>query len=71
MAIGTACLACRTIRRFLLSFALGVVVAWQINGAPPLGLEGETWRGITMVVAVFAMVTVVARMRQIRRHWPR
>jgi hypothetical protein len=71
MALDSVCTRCRTIRRFLMAFALGVAVAWQINGAPPLGLEGETWRGITMVIVIFAVVTVVARMHQIRRQFQR
>lgn len=71
MDTAPVCTRCRTIRRFLLSFALGVAVAWQINGAPPLGLAGETWRGITMVVMIFALVTVFARMRQIRQQFQR
>jgi hypothetical protein len=71
MALDTGCIRCRTIRRFLLAFALGVAVAWQINGAPPLGLQENTWRGIIMVIMVFAGMTVFARMRQIRRHFQR
>jgi hypothetical protein len=71
MILATTCARCRTIRRFLLAFALGVAVAWQINGAPPLGLEDDTWRGVTFVILIFAVMTVFARMHQIRKQFQR
>ena len=61
------CLSCRMIRRFLLSFGVGGVLAWQITGANPFHPgSGVPMDGLLIVAVMFAFLSVFLRMREMR-----
>ncbi|MEY4872232.1 MAG: hypothetical protein RLZZ563_1562 [Pseudomonadota bacterium] len=67
-----SCLTCRMIRRFLMAFAIGGMLTWQLTGTLPSdpGAMG-VWQPVAMVAAIFAIAVVLMRMRQIRQTWHR
>jgi hypothetical protein len=67
----TGCPWCRAIRRILMTVAIGGTMGWLLTGVPPLGVGGDTWRGLTLVLTLFMLATVFARMHQLRRRWRR
>ena len=40
-----SCLTCRMIRRFLMAFAIGGMLTWQLTGTLPSGVSTTGWRG--------------------------
>lgn len=67
-----SCLTCRMIRRFLLAFAAGVVLAWCMTGTLPFQTaDGETMQGLMLVAVIFAALSVVMRMRDMRARFRR
>ena len=68
----TSCLTCRMIRRFLLSFGVGGVLAWQITGANPFQPgSGVPMNGLLIVAMIFAFLSVFMRMREMRARFRR
>ncbi|OYU17555.1 MAG: hypothetical protein CFE34_15150 [Rhodobacteraceae bacterium PARR1] len=66
------CLTCRMIRRFLLAFLLGGVLAWQITGANPFHPgSGVPMDGLLIVAVIFAFLSVFMRMREMRARFRR
>lgn len=69
---GTSCMTCRAVRRSLLAFALGGVVAWQASGYMPLQAANEhVMSGLMAVVMIFAFLNVFMRMREMRARFRR
>lgn len=61
------CLTCRMIRRFLLAFGFGGVLAWQLTGANPFHPgNGVPMDGLLVVAVIFAFLSVFMRMREMR-----
>lgn len=69
-AIG--CTTCRSIRRFLLAFALGGYLCWEWTGSLPFeGQNAEVFRILLIIVAAFYAVGIGLRVRQMRQTWRR
>lgn len=67
-----SCATCRLIRRFVLAFGMGVFLAWQMTGTLPLQTsEAGPIKGLMMVAVLFFVLSVMMRMRQMRRRWRR
>lgn len=67
-----ACTTCRLIRRFLMAFALGGFVAWQVTGELPFHADQAILlKGMLLVVIAFSMVNLMIRLRQMRARWRR
>jgi hypothetical protein len=65
--LGTSCATCRALRRSLLAFALGGLVAWQASGHMPVQAgNGPVMSGLMAVVVIFAFLNVFLRMREMR-----
>ena len=63
----SACPTCRALRRVLLAFVLGGVVAWQATGNLQFqGVNDNVMSGLMFVVVIFAFLNVFMRMRQMR-----
>lgn len=63
----SSCPTCRALRRVLLAFVLGGVVAWQATGNIPLqGVNDNVMSGLMFVVVIFAFLNVFIRTRQMR-----
>lgn len=71
MSLFSGCPRCLALRRFVLGLALGGTVVWQVTGAPPMGLGGETWRGLVVAALLFMLAVIGARLHQMRRRWRR
>lgn len=66
------CTTCRIIRRFLLAFAVGGGLAWQMTGSHPFqAAAGEAWQGIMWVAVLFSGLSIFIRMRHMRGRWRR
>lgn len=71
-----SCLTCRVVRRFLLSFGIGGLLAWQVTGANPFQQAGQAGGGMVMdglmaVAVMFAFLSVFMRMREMRARFRR
>ena len=67
-----SCASCRSIRRFVLAFGMGVFMVWQMTGTLPFQTgEGGPLQGLLMVAVLFFVLSVMMRMRQMRRRWRR
>lgn len=68
----SACATCRAVRRSLLAFALGGVVAWQAAGNLQFqGVNDHVLSGLMLVVVIFAFLNVFLRMREMRARFRR
>ena len=67
-----SCLTCRVVRRFLLSFGIGGVLAWQVTGANPFHPgNAVVMDGLMAVAVMFAFLSVFMRMREMRARFRR
>jgi hypothetical protein len=63
----SSCPTCRALRRVLLAFALGGVVAWQVTGNVQFQtVNDNVLSGLMAVVVIFAFLNVFMRMREMR-----
>ena len=61
------CLTCRMIRRFLLAFSTGAVLAWFMTGTVPFQTQDAgMMQGLMLVAVFFSLMSVLLRMRDMR-----
>lgn len=67
-----SCTTCRVLRRTLVAFVLGGLLAWQLSGTLPGDPAGTPiWQGLMVVVIAFGFLNVFLRMRQLRARFRR
>ncbi len=67
-----SCLSCRMIRRFLLAFCVGGLLAWQITGDNPFAPNSSLpLEGLLIVPLIFVFLSVFLRMREMRARFRR
>ncbi len=65
-----SCMTCRMIRRFILAFVVGGVIAWQVTGTLPFAVsDPKPLQGMVGVVILFSFLSVFMRMKNMRRRW--